>query len=33
MGIGWRDKVSEALISTAEMVTRKIYPSYGMRPN
>jgi DNA-binding IclR family transcriptional regulator len=33
MGIDWRDKVSEALISTAEMVTRKIYPSYGMRPN
>ncbi len=33
MGNGWRDRVSEALISTAEMVTRKIYPSYGMRPN
>ena len=29
MGHGWRDRVSEALISAAEMVTRKIYPSYG----
>ncbi len=33
MGGGWRDRVSEALISTAEMVTRKIYPSHGLRPN
>jgi IclR family acetate operon transcriptional repressor len=33
MGSGWRNEVSAALISTAETVTRKIYPSYGMRPN
>jgi IclR family transcriptional regulator, acetate operon repressor len=33
MGNQWRNEVSEALIEAAEMVTRKIYPSYGMRPN